>query len=157
MNVYEFDVFNIDGTQTSLREFEGEVLLIVNTALDCGFAPQYSGLEHLYQKYRDQGFSVLDFPCNQFANQSPLSDVDNLHTCQLKYKTTFPMFAKVKVNGEDAIPLYKFLRKEGTGFLGSKIKWNFTKFLVDRNGHVVKRYGPRVLPSMIEEDIVSYL
>ena len=140
-----------------LDKYKGQVLLIVNTATGCGFTPQYEGLESLYRKYSEQGFVVLDFPCNQFVGQAPGTEEEIVSFCQLKYDVSFPQFAKIKVNGSEADPLYKFLKEQKTGILGSAIKWNFTKFLVDREGNVLKRYAPTTKPADIEKDIVSLL
>ena len=157
MNLYDISVRDVNGKLVSLKEYEGKTLLIVNTALDCGFAPQYTELELLYRKYKDQGFVILDFPCNQFANQSPLEDVENAHACQLRYETSFPIFAKVKVNGEDADPLYVYLKQKKSGLLGSVIKWNFTKFLINNKGEVLERYSPNTTPLSFEDDIKKTL
>ena len=157
MSIYDFSVKKRSGEEVSLSEYKGKVLLIVNTATGCGFTPQYEGLENLYKKYHDQGLEILDFPCNQFGNQAPGSD-DEIHEfCTLKYNTTFDQFAKVDVNGENEIPLYTFLKQEKGGIMGDKIKWNFTKFVVDREGNVVKRYAPTDTPEKIEELIKELL
>ncbi|MCH5226350.1 MAG: glutathione peroxidase [Muribaculaceae bacterium] len=157
MEIYDFTVKDTKGADVSLSKYKGEVLLIVNTATGCGFTPQYEGLEKLYKKYHSQGFEVLDFPCNQFMNQAPGTDEEISNFCTLKYDTTFPRFKKIEVNGDGAAPLYKWLKKEKGGFLGSAIKWNFTKFLVDRKGKVVARYAPTTSPDKIEKDIVKLL
>lgn len=157
MSVFDYSVRAIDGSTFALNEYAGKVLLIVNTALDCGFAPQYNELEVLNRKYHDQGFEVLDFPCNQFAGQSPLEDAENATACQLRYATTFPVFAKVEVNGEGSDPLFKYLKDAQKGFLVSTIKWNFTKFLVDREGQVVARFGPKETPLSFEDEIIKVL
>ena len=157
MNIYDFTVKGADGQDVSLSKYKGEVLLIVNTATGCGFTPQYEGLENLYKKFHDQGFEVLDFPCNQFLNQAPGSDEEISNFCTLKYDTTFPRFKKIDVNGKNASPLFKWLRQQKGGFLLNTIKWNFTKFLVSRDGTVVKRYSPLVTPSQIEEEIKELL
>lgn len=156
MNVYEFEVPTLTGT-SDLSAYKGEVLLIVNTASGCGLAPQFAELEKLYQKYHKQGFSVLGFPCNQFAGQEPLTAQEAAASCQLTYDVTFPIFGKIDVNGENAHPLYQFLRKEAPGLLGDAIKWNFTKFLIDRNGKVVERFAPTTTPLSIEEKITALL
>lgn len=140
-----------------MAEFKGKVLLIVNTATGCGFTPQYKGLEELYRKYKERGFEVLDFPCNQFGHQAPGTDAEIGEFCTLKYDTTFPRFRKIEVNGENASPLYKWLKAQKGGFLGSRIKWNFTKFLVDRSGRVVARFAPTTPPSKIESAISKYI
>ncbi|MBD5311320.1 MAG: glutathione peroxidase [Bacteroides sp.] len=130
---------------------------MVNTATGCGFTPQYKGLEELYQEYKDKGFEILDFPCNQFGHQAPGTQEEIQEFCTLKYNTTFPQFQKIDVNGKDASPLYEWLKKQKGGWLGSAIKWNFTKFLIDRNGNVIERYAPTTTPAKIEEDIRKLL
>ena len=157
MGLYDFKVLNNKGEEVSLSEFKGKVLLIVNTATGCGFTPQYKGLEELYKKYKGEGFEILDFPCNQFGHQAPGSDEDINSFCTLNYDTTFPRFKKIDVNGENASPLYKWLKKEKGGIFGNAIKWNFTKFLIDRNGNVIERYAPTVSPSKIEGKIKELL
>lgn len=153
-DVYGFDVLTSAGETKSLRDYAGKVLLIVNTASKCGFTPQYAGLQELQDKFAEKNFSVLGFPCNQFGNQESGTDEEIQTFCQTNYHVTFPVFSKVNVNGGDAHPLYKYLTKERKGLLGSgMIKWNFTKFLVDAQGHVVKRYAPTVTPDQIERDI----
>lgn len=153
MNIYDFTVKNPKGKDVSLSEYRGKVLLIVNTATGCGFTPQYEGLEKLYREFQSRGFEILDFPCNQFGRQAPGSDAEIGEFCTLKYDTTFPRFKKVDVNGKDESPLFKWLKSRKGGFLGSRIKWNFTKFLVDREGNVVARYAPTTAPARIENDI----
>jgi len=156
--VYDFEAKSIDGSTTKLDDFKGKALLIVNVASKCGFTPQYTGLEALHQKFKDKGFEVLGFPCDQFGHQEPGNEAEIKEFCSLTYDVHFPMFAKIKVNGDDAHPLYKFLKSEEKGFLGSEgIKWNFTKFLVDKNGKVVKRYGSMDKPESIEKDIAPLL
>lgn len=155
--VYDFTVKMTDGNEKSMREYERKILLIVNTASKCGFTPQFEGLQKLYEKYKEQGFVVLGFPCDQFKNQEFSNIDETLQFCQKKYGVTFPMFAKIDVNGEKEHPLYTFLKDQKGGILSKNIKWNFTKFLVDRNGKVVERYSPTTKPSKIEEDIVSIL
>lgn len=157
MNLYEIEVLDSQQKLTNLETYRGKVVLIVNTATGCGFTPQYEGLEKLYRQYKDQGFEVLDFPCNQFGNQAPGTQADIDAFCSLHYDTTFPRFAKVDVNGDNAAPLFTFLKKQKGSLLGSAIKWNFTKFLVDRNGIVVGRYEPTVVPEKIEKDILKAL
>src|SRR5690606_30093383 len=157
MSIYDYTVKTADGSERSLREYEGDVVLIVNTATKCGLAPQFDGLEELYQTYKDRGFTVLGFPSNQFANQEPGSDDEVQQACRMNFGVTFPLMAKIDVNGKDEDPLYTFLKKEQGGFLGSAIKWNFTKFLVDREGNVVKRYDPRKDPKEIAGDIERLL
>lgn len=157
MSLYDISVRNIDGRPVSLAGYKGKVLLIVNTATQCGFTPQYKGLEKLYKKYKSQGFEILDFPCNQFGNQAPGTDREIKTFCAMKYQTTFQTFAKVEVNGELADPLYVWLKKQTGSFLGKNIKWNFTKFLVDREGNVVKRFTPTTTPDKIAGKIEAQL
>ena len=157
MSIYDFTVKGRAGEDVSLSTYKGKVLLVVNTATGCGFTPQYEGLQKLYDKHKDKGFEILDFPCNQFANQAP-GTIDEIQSfCTLNYGTTFPRFAKIDVNGKNASDLFKFLKKEKKSALGSSIKWNFTKFLIDREGNVVKRFAPTDTPQSIEQDIVSLL
>ena len=151
--IYDFKVKNRKGEDVSLEIFKGKVLLIVNTATGCGFTPQYEGIEKLYEDYHEQGFEVLDFPCNQFGHQAPGTDDEIKQFCTAKYKTQFDQFKKIDVNGPNADPLYQWLCEQKRGPLGKSIKWNFTKFLVDRDGSVVKRYEPIVKPEKIEKDI----
>jgi glutathione peroxidase len=156
--LYDFEVATIDGRTQRLNVYRGQILLIVNVASRCGFTPQYAGLEKLYRKYRGRGFMVLGFPCDQFGRQEPGNEVEIKDFCRLTYDVTFPLFAKVAVNGPRAHPLYEHLKSTRRGFLGTKaIKWNFTKFLVDRDGSVVRRFGPRVRPERIEKDLLSVL
>ncbi len=158
MSVYEYSARTIQGQDQSLSEYEGKVLLIVNTASKCGFTPQYEGLEKLYKEFHDQGFEVLGFPCNQFMHQEPGSDDQISSFCSLNFGVTFPMFSKVDVNGDDAHPLYRHMTEEAPGLLGIKaVKWNFTKFLVNRQGKVVKRFAPTVEPESIRSDIQKLL
>ena len=157
MSVYDFVMKDIDGNQVSLSDFKGKVLLIVNTATGCGFTPQYEGLEKLYQQYKDQGFEILDFPCNQFGNQAPGTEKEIVSFCQLNYNVTFKQFAKIEVNGANEAPLYTYLKKQKGGLLGSAIKWNFTKFLVDREGNVVDRFGSVETPEKLEKSIKALL
>jgi len=157
MSIYDYTVKTADGSERSLRKFEGDVVLIVNTATKCGLAPQFDGLEALYQQYKERGFTVLGFPSNQFANQEPGSDDEVQQACRINFGVTFPLMAKIDVNGKNEDPLYTFLKKEQGGFMGSAIKWNFTKFLVDREGNVVKRYDPRKDPKEIAGDIEKLL
>ena len=156
-DLYNFTVKDNKGNDVSLSEYEGKVLLIVNTATGCGFTPQYEGLEALYEKYRDQGFEILDFPCNQFAGQAPGSDEEIHSFCTLKYNTQFRRFAKIQVNGKEAEPLYEYLKSQKKGMLGSRIKWNFTKFLVDRNGNVTERFAPTDKPEDLEKKVAALL
>ena len=156
--VYDFSARDIDGKERSLSEFRGKLLLIVNVASQCGFTPQYKGLEALHRKYADKGVEVLGFPCNQFGKQEPGDAEEIKNFCSLTYDVTFPVFAKVDVNGAAAHPLYQFLENEKRGFLGSKsIKWNFTKFLVNRDGKVLARFGPTVTPEQIDAVIAKHL
>ncbi len=158
MTVYNFKVQTIKDEEKSLADYEGKVLLIVNTASKCGLTPQYKELQELYDTYNEQGLEILGFPCNQFAGQEPGTETEIQEFCQLKYNVTFPMFAKVNVNGADTHPLYKYLKEQATGVLGSKtVKWNFTKFLVDRNGQVIERFAPKTNPNEIRADIEKYL
>ena len=157
MNVYQFSVEKQDGSQLSLDSFNGKVLLIVNTATGCGFTPQYKGLQELYLRYHDEGFEILDFPCNQFKNQAPGSAEEINNFCNLNYQTSFPRFQKINVNGKKADPLYTWLKKEKGGFLSKDIKWNFTKFLLDKEEHVINRYSPQTSPQDIENDIQKLL
>ncbi|MER2080926.1 MAG: glutathione peroxidase [Ruminococcus sp.] len=157
MAIYEYKVRDAKGRSVPMAEYRGKVLLIVNTATGCGFTPQYEGLQTLYEKYAAEGFEVLDFPCNQFANQAPGDVEDIISFCRSKYHTTFQQFDKVDVNGRNATPLFSFLKKERGGMLGSDIKWNFTKFLVDRQGKVVGRFSPVVTPDQIEDKIKELL
>ncbi|MCI1635918.1 glutathione peroxidase [Bifidobacterium sp.] len=155
--LYDFSVKTIKGEHKRLADYSGQVLLIVNTATECGFTPQYDGLEALYRKFHDQGFEILDFPCNQFAGQAPGTDEELGSFCKLRFGTTFTTFARIDVNGEHADPLYKWLKEQKSGVAGGRIKWNFTKFLVDRQGTVVKRYAPSTTPEAIEADIAGLL
>lgn len=157
MNIYDFTVLNTKKEPVSMAEYKGKVLLVVNTATGCGFTPQYEGLESLYKKYKDQGLVVLDFPCNQFANQAPGTEDEIVSFCQMKYNVSFPQFAKIKVNGDEASALYKWLKEQKGGFFSKAIKWNFTKFLVDREGKVIERYAPTTKPEKIEKDILKLL
>lgn len=157
MNIYDFKVRNAKGVEVPMKEYQGKVMLIVNTATGCGFTPQYEGLQTLYERYRERGLEILDFPCNQFGHQAPGTEDEIQEFCTLKYKTTFPLFAKIDVNGPDADPLFTFLKKQKGGFLGNDIKWNFTKFLVSRDGTVVERYAPVIKPEKIESDILKLL
>lgn len=155
--LYGFSVKTIKGEQKSLKDYQGQVLLVVNTATECGFTPQYDGLEALYGKFHDQGFEILDFPCNQFAGQAPGTDEELGSFCKLRFGTTFTTFARIDVNGEHADPLYDWLKSQKSGVAGGRIKWNFTKFLIDRQGRVVKRYAPSTTPDAIEGDIAGLL
>ncbi len=155
--VYDFTAKSLAGEEVPLRRFEGQVLLIVNTASRCGFTPQYRGLETLQREYASRGFSVLGFPCNQFGRQEPGDARQIEEFCSSKYDVTFPMFEKIDVNGAHAHPLYHYLKREKSGLLGSSIKWNFTKFLVDRAGRVVARYAPTARPETLRQDIEALL
>lgn len=157
MSIYDFKATDINGQERELKEFEGKVLLVVNTASKCGFTPQFQGLETLYQRMNGEGFEVLGFPCGQFNDQELESAEGIKNFCELNYGVSFPMFDKIDVNGDAAHPLFKHLRKETKGLLGDAVKWNFTKFLVDRNGKVLKRYAPQVDPLDIEKDIRQLL
>lgn len=157
MTIYDFKVKDNKGKEVDLKEYKGKVLLIVNTATGCGFTPQYIGLQTLYEKYQKEGLEILDFPCNQFGNQAPGTEEEIASFCDARFGITFKQFAKINVNGENEEPLYTYLKKEKGGFLSSNIKWNFTKFLVDKQGNVVKRYGSTVTPEKIEKDIKEEL
>lgn len=157
-DVYGFKATRIDGTTVPLDQFRGKVLLIVNTASKCGFTPQFEGLEKVFQQYKDQGLVVLGFPCNQFAHQDPASNSEIGEFCQRNYGVSFPMFAKIDVNGSDAHPIYKYLTKEAKGILGTEaVKWNFTKFLVGRDGNVIDRYATATKPEDMVKDIEKAL
>ena len=156
--VYDFEAKTLRGEPRSMADYRGKTLLIVNVASACGFTPQYTGLEALYRKYHDRGFEVLGFPCNQFGGQEPGSADDIATFCSTKYDVTFPLFAKIDVNGAHAHPLYEYLKSEAPGALGTKaIKWNFTKFLVNANGEVVERYGSSTTPEQIDADVAKAL
>ncbi len=154
MGFYDFKVMSNKGEEVSLSDYEGKVLLVVNTATGCGFTPQYEGLQNMYEKYNEKGFEILDFPCNQFAFQAPGNDDKINQFCTVKYKTTFPRFKKIKVNGSDAAPLYKYLKENSDG---KRIKWNFTKFLIDRQGNIVGRFAPSDTPASLEAEVEKYL
>jgi glutathione peroxidase len=158
MNVFDFQAVSLDGSPVDLSRYRGKVLLIVNTASECGFTPQYQGLEQVYERFRERGFEVLGFPCNQFGKQEPGSEAEIGAFCEKNYGVTFPMFAKVDVNGDAAHPLYKHLKQQAPGVLGTEgIKWNFTKFLINRDGSVYKRYAPQTKPGEIAGDIETLL
>ncbi|MFZ3590903.1 glutathione peroxidase [Bacillus sp. DJP31] len=158
MSVYQFSAMNIKGEEVSLSQYEGNVLLIVNTASNCGFTPQFNELQQLFDLYKDQGLTILGFPCNQFMNQDPGTNQDIQEFCQLNYGVTFPMFEKVDVNGESAHPLFQFLSAQEKGFLGLKsIKWNFTKFLINKKGKVEGRFAPATSPLSIKKQIENLL
>jgi glutathione peroxidase len=157
-NVYDFTATSLEGKPVTLRDYEGKVLLIVNTASECGFTPQYAGLEAMYQKYRDRGLTVLGFPCNQFGAQEPGTSDEIGSFCQTNYGVSFPMFEKIDVNGEGAHPLYRWLKSSAKGLLGSEaIKWNFTKFLIDRQGNVVDRFAPTTKPEDLKSNVEALL
>ena len=156
-NLYDFTVKNKKGESVSLAEYKGKVVLIVNIATKCGFTPQLKGLEELWNTYQDKGLVILGFPCNQFANQNPGSDNQTQEFCSLNYGVTFPIMKKINVNGNDADPLYKWLKSKKEGILWSAIKWNFTKFLINKNGEVVHRFAPTASPSSLEKYIVNEL
>ncbi|MGJ7922104.1 glutathione peroxidase [Neobacillus sp. LXY-4] len=153
--VYEYTVKKTNGDQKSINDYKGKPLIIVNTASKCGFTPQFKGLQELYEKYKERGFEILGFPCDQFNNQEFENIEETTEFCQLNYGVTFPIFAKIDVNGENEDPLFTFLKEQKKGVLTSKIKWNFTKFLIDSEGHVVERYAPTTSPSKIEEDLIK--
>lgn len=157
-SIYDFEARTIDGTTQPLSVYRGKALLVVNVASKCGFTPQYAGLEALQRKFADRGFAVLGFPCDQFGHQEPGDENEIKNFCSLSYDVSFPLFAKIKVNGEDAHPVYRYLKSAKPGLLGSEgIKWNFTKFLIDKTGRVVDRYAPTDTPAAIEKDIEPLL
>ncbi len=157
MSIYDYKVTDAKGNEIEMSDYKGKVLLIVNTATGCGFTPQYDGLQDLYDKYQDKGFEILDFPCNQFANQAPGTEEEIQNFCQARFGITFKQFKKIDVNGENEEPLYTYLKSQKGGALGSKIKWNFTKFLVDKEGNVVDRFAPTTTPEKIDEKIAKLL
>jgi glutathione peroxidase len=158
MTIYDFEADTLGGDKQSFVEYRGQVLLIVNVASQCGFTPQYTGLEALYRKYKDKGFSILGFPCNQFGHQEPGDAAEIRKFCATTYQISFPMFAKIEVNGDNAHPLYQYLKQAQKGVLGTEaIKWNFTKFLIDRQGKVVHRYAPKDTPEQVGADLPSLL
>lgn len=158
MSIYDFKVQARDGSMVDLADYRGQVLVVVNTASKCGFTPQFEGLEALYREYHDRGLTIIGFPCNQFANQDPGTDEEIAEFCQVNYGVTFPMMAKVDVNGSDAEPVFTWLTKQAPGFLGTKgIKWNFTKFLIGRDGEVIKRFGPKEEPHSMRPAIEAAL
>jgi glutathione peroxidase len=156
-NVYNFKVKKLMGQETTLNEYKGKVLLIVNVASQCGLTPQYTGLQDLYKKFNAKGFEILGFPCNQFGSQEPGSSKEISEFCSTKFSVTFPMFEKIDVNGDNADPLYKYLKSNAPGTITDDIKWNFTKFLIDKHGKVINRYAPTTTPDKIEKDIESAL
>ncbi len=157
-SIYDFSASTAGGKRKALADYKGKVLLVVNTASKCGFTPQFAGLEELYEKYRERGLVILGFPCNQFGRQDPGSNDEIQEFCQLNYGVSFPVFGKIEVNGSGADPIFKYLKKEAPGTLGTeRIKWNFTKFLIDAEGNVVRRYAPTDKPKAIEKDIKALL
>lgn len=156
-SIYDFTVKDIHGQDVGLADYRGKVLLIVNTATGCGFTPQYDGLQDLYEQYQAQGLEILDFPCNQFANQAPGTEEEIESFCTGRFGITFKQFAKIRVNGKDEAPLYTYLKSQKSGALGKNIKWNFTKFLVDREGNVVARFAPTTTPEALEDKIKELL
>ncbi|WP_026592184.1 glutathione peroxidase [Bacillus sp. UNC437CL72CviS29] len=158
MTVYDFSAKTITGEEKSLREYEGKVLLIVNVASKCGFTPQYKGLQAIYEKYKEQGFEILGFPCNQFGGQEPGTEEEITSFCELNYGVSFPMFAKVDVKGDSAHPLYTYMMEQAPGILGMKVvKWNFTKFLIGRDGKVIDRFAPQTKPEELGKEIERVL
>ena len=156
-NVYEFNYNQLDGKEVSLSKFKGKVILIVNTASFCGLTYHYTGLEELYQKYKERGLVIIGFPCNQFAGQEPESNASMVESCQINHGVTFQLTEKINVNGPQTHPVFDFLKKEKGGYLISTIKWNFTKFLLDKHGSVVKRYSPTTTPDKIKADIIALI
>ncbi|UOQ43713.1 glutathione peroxidase [Halobacillus salinarum] len=155
--VYDFTVKKPDGGEQTLHDYQGKALLIVNTASKCGFTPQFEGLQELYKKHQEEGLEILGFPCDQFNNQEFDNIEETTEFCKVNYGVTFPMFAKIDVNGDQEDPLFTYLKDEKKGVLSKKIKWNFTKFLVNKDGQVVKRYAPTTKPEEIEKDLAEYL
>jgi glutathione peroxidase len=156
--IYDFECETIEGKPVTLKEYKGKVMLIVNTASKCGLTPQYKGLQSLYDKYKEQGFTVLGFPCNQFLSQEPGTESEIVEFCETNYGVTFPMFKKIEVNGDNTHPLFKYLKEQAPGLMGSKnLKWNFTKFLINRDGEVIKRFSPKTEPETFEKEIKDLL
>ena len=155
--IYDFKALNNKGEEVDFSQYEGKVLMIVNTASKCGFTPQYDGLEDLYKRYKNLGLEIVGFPCDQFAHQEPGSNEDIAEFCRLNHGVTFPLMSKIEVNGDNAHPIYKYLKSVARGIFGSAIKWNFTKFLISRDGTVIKRYAPTVTPAAMEKDIKKML
>jgi glutathione peroxidase len=153
MKFYDFSAKNMDGQEVNMVEYKGKVVLVVNTASKCGLTPQFTGLEELYEEYKEKDFEILGFPCNQFAKQDSGSNEEINNFCLINYGVSFTMFEKIDVNGQNAHPLYKYLKSEAKGLISKEIKWNFTKFLIDSDGNVIKRYGPTTNPISIKEDI----
>ena len=156
-NFYQFTARSLQGKEISMETYKGKVVLVVNTASKCGLTPQYEGLENLYEKYKDQGLVILGFPCNQFGNQEPGTEKEISEGCLINYGVSFPMFSKIEVNGENAHLIYKYLKNRLPGIFGKNIKWNFAKFLIDRNGIPVKRFSPTTIPEKLVKDIEKYL
>lgn len=154
---YKLNATTIQGTEKSMEEYKGKVVLIVNTASKCGLTPQYEGLEELHNQFKDKGLVILGFPCNQFGGQEPGTEKDIQENCLINYGVSFQMFSKIDVNGKNESPIYTLLKKEKSTFLGSKIKWNFAKFLLDKDGKVVRRYSPTTIPSKLKKQIESLL
>ncbi|MGP4039927.1 glutathione peroxidase [Gracilibacillus sp. D59] len=157
MSLYDLTIETIKGEEKTVNDYKVKAMIVVNTASKCGFTPQFDGLQELYNKYKDDGLEILGFPCNQFMNQEPGSSEEAEEYCRLNYGVSFPMFAKIDVRGKHAHPLFQHLTKEAPGIISEKIKWNFTKFLIDENGNVVKRYAPKTEPKEIENDIKELL
>ena len=157
MTIYDFKMKDTDGNMVDFNEYKGKVLLIVNTATGCGFTPQYDGLEHLHEVYHEKGLEILDFPCNQFMGQAPGTDEEIVTFCRTRFGVKFKQFSKIEVNGINEAPLYTYLKSQKTGVMGKRIKWNFTKFLVDRDGNVVERFAPTVKPEEMEDRIKGLL
>ena len=155
--IYDFKALTSKGKEIDFKDFKGKVLLIVNTASKCGFTPQFAGLERLNQQYKEKGLVIIGFPCNQFASQDPGSDSEIEGFCQVNYGVTFQIMKKIDVNGENAHPIFKYLKSRTRGFLGSRIKWNFTKFLISRDGNTIRRYAPTTKPETLETDIIEFL
>jgi glutathione peroxidase len=156
-NFYSFNATSLQGKEIAMESYKGKVILVVNTASKCGLTPQYEGLENLYEKYKNRGFIILGFPCNQFGNQEPGTEKEISEGCLINYGVTFQMFSKIDVNGNSAHPVFKYLKSKLSGFPGKSIKWNFTKFLIDKNGIPVKRFAPTTVPEKLVEDIESLL
>lgn len=157
MSFYEYSAKNIDGKEINMSDYKGNIILVVNTASKCGFTPQLKDLEELYKEYKDSGVEILGFPCNQFLNQEPGENKEVKNFCQINYGVTFNMFEKIDVNGSNTHPLYKYLKEQEKGLLTKDIKWNFTKFLIDKEGNVIKRYSPATSPLKIKTDIEKLL
>lgn len=156
-NFYQFTARSLQGEEIEMKSYKGKTILVVNTASKCGFTPQYAGLEELYEKYKDRGLVILGFPCNQFGNQEPGDEKSIAEGCVLNYGVSFPMFSKIDVNGKNAHPIFKYLKNELGGTLGKKIKWNFTKFLIDKNGKPVKRFAPITKPEKLDPEVKKVL